>query len=42
MHGGLMLGVGESLLGILDDVSPQMMGNVPFYKIKSNKVSKIA
>ncbi len=42
MHGGLMLGVGESLLGILDDVSPQMMGNVPFYKIKNNKVPKIA
>jgi chemotaxis protein methyltransferase CheR len=42
MHGGLMLGVGESLLGILDDASPQIMGNVPFYKIKSNKVSKIA
>ncbi len=41
-HGGLMLGVGESLLGIMDDVSPHMMGNVPFYKIKNNKMSKIA
>jgi chemotaxis protein methyltransferase CheR len=41
-HGGLMLGVGESLLGILDDISPQMMGNVPFYKLANTKIMKIA
>lgn len=41
-HGGLMLGVGESLLGIMDDVSPLMMGNVPFYTMTKNRMTKIA
>ena len=41
-NGGLMLGVGESLLGIMDDVSPHMMGNVPFYKLTNNKMLKTA
>lgn len=40
--GGLMLGVGESLLGIMDDASPIMMGNVPFYKIANNQILKTA
>jgi chemotaxis protein methyltransferase CheR len=40
-EGALMLGVGETLLGVMDEISPTMIGNVPFYKNKNLK-NKVA
>jgi chemotaxis protein methyltransferase CheR len=39
--GALMLGVGESLLGIMEEITPKMQGNVPFYSLQ-RKEMKVA
>ncbi len=34
-NGAILMGVGETMLGLKDDVSTRVIGNVTFYKKKS-------